>query len=402
MTGAEFLKRDTPPVLLTLVMMTGASVLVLNAFIPSLPTIAEEFGAEYAFIQLAVPGYLAATALIQLIIGPLSDRYGRRPILLFGFAWFIAASIGCAVAPDEDVFMMFRMLQCTSAAGMVLSRTIVRDVLPEDEAASMIGYMAAAMAIVPTLAPLYGGAMEEFFGWRATFWSYAVIGVGLVALIWMDAGETNQNKTASFAAQFRAYPDLLRARRFWGYTLTAGFAAGSFFALLGGGPFVAREIYGLSPQMTGVAIGFISVGYLMGNLVTGRLARRLGVNRMMMIGCASATTGMGVATLLVFLGYQSPYIVFGFPFFIGFGNGMTMPTATTGLISVRPKLAGSASGLGGSLMIGFGAALSAATGALITVESGPLPLTAMMWLSALVSLFAAVYVIRRAKAVGAE
>ena len=184
---------------------------------------------------------------MQLVIGPLSDRYGRRPLILGGFAIFTAASLGCALAPNAEVFMIFRMIQAAVATGMVLSRAIVRDMLPGPEAASMIGYD-VAMALVPMLAPLYGGFMEATLGWRATFVSFILFGAAVIALVLMDLGETNRAKSSSFAEQFRAYPGLLGARRFWGYTLTAAFASGSFFALLGGGPYMAREIVVRAPR----------------------------------------------------------------------------------------------------------------------------------------------------------
>ena len=398
-TGAIFADRGTPPVLITLVLLTSISVLTMNAFIPSLPSLSEDLNASYAFMQIAVSGYLAMTAAMQLLIGPLSDRYGRRPVVIVSLVIFILASFGCTQAEDAETFMFFRMCQAAVASGMVLSRTIVRDLLPPNEAASMIGYMTAAMALVPMFGPMYGGAMEEAFGWRATFWSFVLFGSGVLWLCWIDLGETNRTQSTSFAEQFRAYPDLLRARRFWGYTLTAAFASGSFFALLGGGPFVLREIFGLSPAATGLYLGMIAFGYMTGNLVTGRIAGRAGINKVMLAGCLVATAGIGTGLLVNLFIIQHPLAVFGFAIFVGFGNGLTMPSATTGLLSVRQQLAGSASGLGASMMIGGGAALSALAGAILTVDTGAWPLLALMLASACLSVMSTLYVIRRARLV---
>jgi DHA1 family bicyclomycin/chloramphenicol resistance-like MFS transporter len=297
--------------------------------------------------------------------------------------------------------MIFRMCQAAVASGMVLSRTIVRDLLEPNEAASMIGYMTAAMALVPMFGPMYGGAMEEALGWRATFWSFVVFGTAILWLCWIDLGETNKTKSSSFKEQIKAYPDLLRARRFWGYTLTAAFASGSFFALLGGGPFVGREIFGLSPAATGLYLGMIAFGYMSGNLITGRYASRMGINRTMMAGCLISTFGIGTGLLINLFVVQHPLAVFGFCVFVGLGNGLTMPSATTGILSVRPGLAGSASGLGSAMMIGGGAGLSALAGALLSKESGAAPLLMLMVASAICSVVATFYVIRRAKTVGA-
>ena len=400
-TGATFADKKTPPVLITLILVTSISVLTMNAFIPSLPALADDLGSSYAFMQIAVSGYLLMTAFMQLLIGPLSDRYGRRPVILISLVIFILASLGCIIAEDGETFMIFRMCQAAVASGMVLSRTIVRDLLEPNEAASMIGYMTAAMALVPMFGPMYGGAMEEALGWRATFWSFVVFGTAILWLCWIDLGETNKTKSSSFKEQIKAYPDLLRARRFWGYTLTAAFASGSFFALLGGGPFVGREIFGLSPAATGLYLGMIAFGYMSGNLITGRYASRIGINRTMMAGCLISTFGIGTGLLINLFVVQHPLAVFGFCVFVGLGNGLTMPSATTGILSVRPGLAGSASGLGSAMMIGGGAGLSALAGALLSKESGAAPLLMLMVASAICSVVATFYVIRRAKTVGA-
>lgn len=397
--GAVFADRKTPPALITLILVTSASVLTMNAFLASLPAMADDLGASYGFMQIAVSGYLAVTALMQLIIGPLSDRYGRRPVIMGGLIIFIIASLGCVTATDGTTFMFFRMMQAAIAAGMVLSRAMVRDILPPNEAASMIGYMTAAMALVPMVGPMYGGAMEEALGWRATFWSFAVLGTAILVLCWFDLGETNHNRSASLTQQFRAYPSLFRARRFWGYSATAAFASGSFYVLLGGGPYVAREIFGQSPAATGLYLGMIAIGYMSGNLVTGRLAGRVGINMMMLYGCIAATLGIGVGLFVDLFIVQHPLAVFGFCIFIGFGNGLTMPSATTGLLSVRPGLAGSASGLGAALMIGGGAGLSLFSGAALSPTSGATPMLLLMFISAALSIVSTLYVIRRAKAV---
>lgn len=401
-TGATFADNKTPPVLLTLILVTSISVLTMNAFIPSLPALAEDLGSSYAFMQIAVSGYLLMTAFMQLLIGPLSDRYGRRPVILISLVIFILASLGCIMAEDGITFMIFRMLQAAVASGMVLSRTIVRDLLEPNEAASMIGYMTAAMALVPMFGPMYGGAMEEALGWRATFWSFVVFGAAILWLCWIDLGETNKTRSSSFKEQIAAYPDLLRARRFWGYTLTAAFASGSFFALLGGGPFVGREIFELSPAATGLYLGMIAFGYMSGNLITGRYAAIMGINRTMMIGCLISTFGIGAGLLVNLFVVQHPLAVFGFCIFVGLGNGLTMPSATTGILSVRPGLAGSASGLGSAMMIGGGAGLSALAGALLSKESGAAPLLALMVASAVCSVIVTFYVIRRARTIGAN
>jgi len=166
-TGAVFGDKGTPPVLITLILITSIAVLTMSGFLASLPSMAAEFGTSYKFMQIAISGYLAMTAILQLIIGPLSDRYGRRPVIIGGLVIFILASLGCIFADDGVTFMVYRMIQAAIAAGMVLSRAIVRDMLPPNEAAPMIGYLTPPLALVPLGGPIYGRAMQEALALRA-------------------------------------------------------------------------------------------------------------------------------------------------------------------------------------------------------------------------------------------
>ncbi len=388
-----WLDSRTPPHIFTLVAMTGLGAWTMNVFLPSLPAIARHYDADYALVQLTISGYLGITALLQLFFGPLSDRYGRRPVLLGALSIFLVATLGCALAPDIQTFLAFRMLQASVAAGMVLSRAIVRDMVARDQAASMIGYVTMGMAIVPMIGPAIGGFLDQNFGWQASFYATLLFGIVTLAMAWGDLGETNANRSASFTEQFRAYPELLRSRRFWGYSLTAGFASGAFFAFLGGAPYVATEILAMSPTQLGLYMGVIALGYLLGNFLSGRFSRRFGVNRMMLAGGATTTFAMLLALTLFGLDLQHPMAFFGSFFFMGVGNGLTLPNANAGIVSVRPQLAGSASGLGGTIMIGGGAILSAITGTLLGPDTGIWPLLWMMLASALAGLAATLWVI---------
>ena len=155
--GVRFLDRRTPPHIVTLILIMGIAVLSMNVFLPSLPAMTEYFGTDYRFMQLSVAIYLGVNAVLQVVVGPLSDRLGRRPVVLGGLVIFIVASVGCVFAPTVETFLAFRMLQGTVVVGMVLSRAIVRDTVPQDQAASMIGYVTMGMAVVPMLGPAIGG-----------------------------------------------------------------------------------------------------------------------------------------------------------------------------------------------------------------------------------------------------
>ncbi|WP_296431952.1 MFS transporter, partial [Yoonia sp.] len=217
----RFLDRTTPPHILTLVLITGMSALSMSIFLPSLATMTTYFNTEYAIMQIALSGYLAATAVLQVFIGPISDRYGRRVLVLGSLVVFVLATIGTLLATTVEVFLFFRILQAAVATSMALGRAIVRDIVPQDQAASMIGYVTMGMALVPMVGPMIGGALEQAFGWQATFVFLGLAGFATLALVFFDLGETVQGEGTSFRDQLSTYPELFRSPRFWGYVLCA-------------------------------------------------------------------------------------------------------------------------------------------------------------------------------------
>ena len=394
------LTAATPPHIVTLVMAASVGALAMNVFLPSLPSIARYYEADYRVVQLAVSLYLVATACLQLVIGPASDRFGRRPVMLSCFVIFLVGTIAAIYAPTIELFLACRFLQAFSVAGLVLSRAIARDTVGPDEAASKIGYITMGMALTPMVAPMIGGVFDQLYGWQSTFLLMFVFGLVSFTVVLLDLGETNPQRSSSLLAQAKAYPELLTSRRFWGYSLSAAFASGSFFAFLGGGPFVASEILGLQPAEYGLYFGLLSGGYLIGNFISGRYARHIGVNRMMVMGGLFSTLCLSGGIILFSLGYTHPLAFFGPVALMGLGNGMTLPSANAGVVSVRPHLAGSASGLGGALQIGGGAGLATLAGALLTRESGADPLLWVMAISAGLSVVTTLYVVHVARKVG--
>ena len=371
----------------------------MSAFLPSLPHITEEFDASYEVVQLAVSAYLAVTAVLQLIIGPIADKFGRRSTTLWCLALFILTTLGCAMSTSVEAFLAFRMGQGISAVGIVVSRAIVRDLYEQNEAASMIGYVTMGMALVPMIAPSIGGALDGAFGWRSVFWALGTAGVGLMFLCLADLGETSKGGGVSFTQQVHDYPELLSSRRFWGYVFSAAFASGAFFAFLGGAPYVASTVFGLSSFWTGVCLGAPAIGYAFGNYFSARFSAVKGVNWMIRLGAILAFLGLGFAMLLNLMGYSSAFLFFAFCAFVGLGNGLVIPNASAGMLSVRPHLAGSASGLGGAIMIGGGAGLSTISGSMIQDGGVTILLTIMMG-SLLFGLLAILYVIWREKELG--
>ena len=398
--SVRFLDRRTPPHIATLILISGLSALNMSIFLPSLSRMADDFAVSYAVMQLAVSGYLATIAVLQILIGPLSDRFGRRPTVLVGLAIFVAATIGALVAPDAGTFLLFRMLQGGVVVGIVLSRAVVRDMFPPDKSASMIGYVTMGMALVPMVGPMLGGILDDTFGWRSVFVFLTLAGIATIAIVWMDLGETLAGGGMGFAAQVRTYPELLTSPRFWGYTACMAFASGAFFAYLGGASFVAETVFGLTPMWTGIALGAPAIGYAVGNGLSGRFSTAVGINQMILIGVAVSASGMLVSLLLLIAGIERASVFFALCTFLGLGNGMTLPNATAGVLSIRPHLAGTASGLSGAFMIGGGAILSALAAALLTEATGAMVLQAIMLVSTLLSGLAISFVIRREKALG--
>lgn len=395
--NARLFDRATPPHIITLILLAGLSALSMNIFLPSLPGMTAYFETDYRVLQLSVGVYLGLNAILQVLIGPLSDKIGRRPVVLWGIVLFLAATIGCLFAPNAEVFLVFRMGQAAVVVAMVLSRAIVRDVVPADQAASMIGYVTMGMTVVPMLGPVLGGVLESSFGWQANFWMLFILGLLILILSWADLGETRKASGLTLGQQFREYPELLRSPRFWGYSLASGLSSGAFFAYLGGAPFVGTVLYGLSPAMLGIYFGAPALGYFAGNFLSGSFSARFGVNRMVEWGCLVNTSGLAVSTVLFLAGLGNAEIFFGLMTLVGLGNGMTIPNATAGALSVRPHLAGTASGLSGAIMIGGGAGLSMLAGALLTEESGAMPLLWIMLTTAILGIVAIRAVIWREK-----
>lgn len=392
--------RRSPPTIFTLVLLSGLSALSLNLFLPSLPNMALHFQTDYKVMQLSIALYLLVNAVLQILIGPIADKAGRRPVLLWGLALFLIATLGCIYAPTAEVFLAFRMCQAVVVVGMVLSRAAVRDLYDQDQAASMIGYVTMGMAIVPMIGPAIGGLLEESFGWKANFWLPFGLGALTLALTFIDFGETSAKSGKTLVQQFREYPELLRSPRFWGYSLSSALSSGAFFAYLGGAPFIGTELFGLSAAQVGIYFGAPAVGYFVGNFLSGRYSVRFGVNRMVYWGCWLNAMGVALSAILFLAGFGTALSFFGLMTFVGLGNGMTIPNATSGVLSVRPHLAATASGLSGAIMLGGGAGLSALAGTLLTHETGAMPLLWLMLATSALAICAIASVIRRERLLG--
>jgi len=383
--------------MLMLVLLASISALAMNSFLPSLPNMAEHFGSSTALMGLSVGVYLGTSAIFQILVGPLSDRIGRRTVSLWALIIFSVVSISCVYAPNTFVFMFLRALQAIAACTFVVARAIVRDTTETQASGSKIAYISMGTAICPMFGPALGGLMDGWFGWEANFWFIGGLGLFILLIAYFDLGETVPENTKGFRQQFSEYPELLLSRRFWGYCLASAFGAGAFFAYLGGGPFVGSIVYNLSPEMLGLYFGAPAIGYFFGNFLSGRFTIRFGIDSMILWGLWIIFSGLSLSMVCSYVGYGTVETFFGFMIFVGLGNGLTIPNATAGMLSVRPHLAGTASGLGGAMMIAIGAALSTLAGAFLIPGSNEMPLLMLMWFSSLSGVAVIIYVRQRNK-----
>ncbi len=371
--------------------------MAMNISLPVLPEIGRAMGTSQATVQYVLTIFLMATAVIQLFVGPLADRFGRRPVLLVTSVVFIVGTLICMVAPNIETLLFGRVLQASSAACMALSRAIIRDLFDRSIAASMIGYVTMAMTILPMVTPMIGGYVGEQFGWRSTFTVLLVVGILILLLVYWDVGETHTPVRNPISEQIADYFSLLREPEIWGYFMCSTLASGAYFAFLGGAPFVGQQIIGLTASSLGMYFGLLAIGYMFGNFLSGRFSERIGIEPMMFWGGVLGTLGTGLTIVLMASFAPIAEFLFAPMMLVGMGNGMTLPNANAGAVSVRPELAGSAAGLGGFLQIGGGAVLAVMAGSLITVENLAMPLYYIMFITSLGGCAIAAWMYMRAK-----
>ncbi len=399
----RFLDRTSPPHIFTLILLASISALTMNIFLPSLPNIAASLGSSTSILGLSVGIYLASSALLQLIIGPFSDQFGRRPLILWSLIIFCLSTLATVFVTNTAQFLILRIFQAISASCMVLARAIVRDTTESvEQAGSQIAYVTMGMAFVPMIGPAIGGLLDYQYGWTASFWILCLLGSMIFLISYFDVGETLPENSQGFLEQIRTYPSLLRSKRFWAYCLSSAFVSGAFFSYLGGAPFVGNEVFGLSPKDLGIWFGAPAVGYILGNFLSGRFSTKIGLDKMIFFGVIIALTGVSISFMISYLGFGSILSFFGLMSLVGLGNGMSIPNATAAMMSVNPKLAGTAAGLGSAIMIGGGAGLSAIANFILKPGSSELPLIILMWLSVFSGLCAVNYVIYRNKKIKAE
>ena len=391
MTTVQSPSKSTPvlginPRLTSLMIVAAVSPLAINIFLPSIPKLIDYFKTDYATAQLGLSLFLAAMSVLQLLIGPLSDKYGRRPIMIGGILMFLLGTLICLAAPSIHVFLIGRLVQAFAVAGIVLSRAIVRDLVSREKSASAIGYVTMGMAVAPMIGPAIGGLLDEIYSWQASFILLGFLGSIALVFVVTNIPETNANRGAPIIAQLANYRLLLGTPAFWLYAGTGATAAGVFFGFLGAAPALASGPLGLTPSQYGLWFVITAFGYLVGNFISGRFSERQGIRRMIIQGTVITLAGCAMPFLLFpFTGVTS-LALFGPLLLVGIGNGMALPSTTAAAISVRPEAAGAASGLIGALQTGVGAVLSSVCGVVVAGGTAPIAFAAVIFAVGILSV----------------
>lgn len=377
------------PSLVVLVAISTLQPIALNMIAPATPALARGFQASYATAQLTLTLYLVSVALTQLVVGPLSDRFGRRPCVLVGIAVYLAGSVLGALAPSMGMLLFARLLEGAGAGtAFALARAIIRDTSSRDEAAGQIATVTMVMVVAPMIAPYIGGHIETWFGWRMIFWSMAAVGALVFVLTGLGLPETAPNLgiRTSMLGIFRALPELARDRGFVVNVFALSMTSASFFAFVAAAPFIVVETMGRGSDTYGAYFMLNALGYMIGNFAMSRLAVKHGTTRMVRIGLAISALALTVALALSFSSFWTPLALFLPLAFNAVGNGLTIPGSTAAGLSSRPELAGSAAGLMGAIQLGAGAIVTIAASALVT--AWPQWLMVMMWVMTAAGLLA--------------
>jgi DHA1 family bicyclomycin/chloramphenicol resistance-like MFS transporter len=392
-------KRATPWRLLALLMaMTSIGPATLNILVPAIPALAGRLGTDTGTVQLTLSLYLLSLAAAQLLLGPLSDRFGRRPVVLAGLTLSVIASFAAIAASSIGALIGARIAQAAGAStGIVIGRAVIRDLFERERAASMLGLVTTAMVVAPMLAPLVGGLLDTAFGWEAIFLFIALFSGAVLLWALPVLPETRPVGAAqTLGTMAQEARTLLGSAKFHGYILIGAFGSAPFFSFLGGGPHVVVTLMGRTSAEYGVWFALSSFGYMSGNFTASRLSQRLGINALIVAGIACEVVGACITTLLFgTLPHGGPATLFLPQMLISYGNGLLLPNAIAGAISIRPQAAGTAAGMTGFTQMATGAASAQAISSLLTGFGGAMPLPLQMLAVALAAAAAFVVLVRR-------
>src|SRR3989440_12150956 len=390
-------------VLLLLVAMTGVAPISLYMLVPALPVLATTFGRDISIAQMTVSLYMVGIACSQIIMGPLSDRFGRRPVLLAGLGLMVAASAACIFAETLPQLIAARFLQALGgASGMVISRAIIRDLYSRDRISAMISLVIAVMMIAQMLSPLSGGLLETAFGWRSIFYVITAASLVIAVIIALALPETRRDRVEGRG--FRGdVGSLVTSRAFIGYVLCQVLASQIIFAFAGRGPYIVVTQMGRTSAEYGAWFATTGFAYLIGNLFCVRFAPRHQLEKLIWFGLALQFSGSLLNLTWSVSGInQAPAWLFGTQMIVMFANAFVMSNSAAGAISVRPDAAGTASGAMGFLQMGIGSLVSQFGAYLGGHFATTLPLTAAIFVLSAACASTMVFLVPRRKVVVSE
>lgn len=356
--------------LLTLTVSSSLGMVASTIYVPSIPAIALALDTSVARVQFTFVGYLLAFAVSMLVAGPLSDRYGRKRTIICGLALSGFSSIACALSPTVDFLIAARVLQGVGAcAGLVVGRAVTREIWGREAAAQVIAGRAIAATLMQVFAPVLGGYLQVWLGWRANFAVVAILSCMAMALVIrvVPEGQKPDHSPPSIRAMLISYRTLVRARKFLAYAFTATGAHAGFHIFAAGAPAVLIVSFGVSPEDYGYYASLPPMGFLVGSILSNRLTRRLGVDGLIAIGSAVLIPAGCAMVATALLHVVNPYAIIGPMILICCGSGLITPNAVAGSLGVDVRILGAASGLGTFVQM-TGAA--GATAALSVGDSG--------------------------------
>ena len=361
---------------LVLGLLSAIGPFAIDMYLPALPAIGADLGADTAGVQMSLMAFMAAIAVCQLFYGPISDMVGRKPPLYFGMALFAIGAVGCAFAPSIEWLVAARFLQGVGAcAAMALPRAIVRDGYTGADAAQLQSLLMLVFSVSPILAPLAGSLIVEFGGWRDIFWVIAGIGVLGLLLVGFTLKETRPKHLrldSSVGSALRGYGLLLRDWNFIGLSMIGAFGMSSFMAYLANSSFVLIEHYGLNPTLYSVMFSINAVSFIGVSQLTGVLTRRYGLNAIV----RTAVTGYVVtmlALVVVYLAGFNQLPVLATLLFVGYGFlGLVIPTTAVLALDGHGEIAGTASALMGTLQLVTAAVVMGVVGSFFDGTAQPM------------------------------
>jgi len=357
------LRPNTITLTLVLSLLTGIAPMSVDMYLASLPDIGRTLAVPDSSVQLTLSFYLIGFAVGQVIYGPLSDRHGRRPILIGSLVVFAVASLVCIVAPTIEVLIAARFIQAVGGAGAaVLARSVVRDVYEGVHVARELSRMAAVMALAPLIAPMIGGVLQTYFGWRSNFvvlTGVGIVALALVALMLQETLRARAPEPVSLPSILRSYRAFVGDKSFLAHCGILVCAFGGLFAWISACAFVLQDLYGLSPLAFGLTFAVGSGGYLVGTWIAAFIVARFGLDRTMGLGClAMAGGGLGVVLALVAAPLSATALILPVALFLA-GLGLSLPQAQAGALLPFPTRAGAASSLVGFSQQAAGAIVGA-------------------------------------------